>query len=258
MKTIEKKELHLGKMTGQELAEWFGVKHTTYKQHKKKYLDKLEMFCKFEPKYGYIEIEEIFVKAYDKKLNTKIESIYLKEVLENPLSSVTGISEKYDITVYQATKARNHMFGDKPRDLLSDDDNKREIREGIAGFRENTWAIKLPGINNYRGFTREEEELLDGLIVRTYGDTPASKVKAQALLLDYCVANKMSAEQYRKILQNKDYDFFSSVIEQFKVLTGHLIVRVNRYEVHFYKTEQEYYNSLLTSEEQQKYITILE
>lgn len=254
MKTVEKKELHLGKMTGQELAEWFGVKHTTYKQHKKKYLGKLEMFCKFVPQYGYIEIKEIFVKTYDKKLNTRIESIYLKEVLENPLSSVTGISEKYDITVYQATKARNHMFGDKPRDLTSDD----EIREGIAGFRENTWAIKLPGINNYREFTKEEDELLDGLIVRTYGDTPASKVKAQALLLDYCVANKMSAEQYRKILQNKGYDFFSSVIDQFKALTGHLIVRVNRYEVHFYKTEQEYYNSLLTSEEQQKYITVLE
>lgn len=254
MKTVEKKELHLGKMTGQELAEWFGIKYVTYKNRKKKYLDKLEMFCKFELKYGYIEIEEIFVKTYDKKLNTRIESIYLKEVLENPLSSVTGISEKYDITVYQATKARNHMFGDKPRDLKSDD----EIREGIAGFRENTWAIKLPGINNYREFTIEEEELLDGLIIRTYGDTPASKVKAQALLLDYCVANKMSAEQYRIILQNKGYDFFGSVIDQFKTLTGHLIVRVNRYEVHFYKTEQEYYNSLLTSEEQQKYITILE
>ena len=34
-------------------------------------------------------------------------------------------------------KKELHMFGDKPRDLTSDD----EIREGIAGFRENTQAM---------------------------------------------------------------------------------------------------------------------
>lgn len=45
-------KLILGKMTGKQLAEWFQISYTTYKNKTTKYLKKLENYCSFEKVYG--------------------------------------------------------------------------------------------------------------------------------------------------------------------------------------------------------------
>lgn len=65
-------KLHIGKMTNQELAEWF---NTTLKQitnKKKQYLKKLEEYCEFESFRGGIEIKKVFKECYCKNKNYQL------------------------------------------------------------------------------------------------------------------------------------------------------------------------------------------
>jgi hypothetical protein len=59
-------ELHLGKMTNKELAEWFGIKTNSFTQHKKKKLEELKEFCFFDEVYGGVEITAIINPIYIK------------------------------------------------------------------------------------------------------------------------------------------------------------------------------------------------
>ena len=155
-------------MTGQEIAEWFNIKYATYRCKTKSYLEKLKMFCKFKQYRGYIEIEEIFVAKYDKKLNRQLESLFLNEVYENPLTTVVGFSNKYQVSKYQTTQVRNKMFGTTPAKL-----GMRE-EGGTAGA--NSWKIVLRNFQEEIGhpiarvdkysvnFYKTEEEYLKDLL----------------------------------------------------------------------------------------------
>ena len=94
-------ELHLGKMTNKELAEWFGIKTNSFTQHKKKKLEELKDFCFFEEVYGGVEITAIINPVYIKN-NQKIREVYQKgfEELRKPLDTVSHINnqiyEKYN------------------------------------------------------------------------------------------------------------------------------------------------------------------
>ena len=70
-------ELHLGKMSGQELAQWFNIAYTTYKRNPSKYIAKLDDYCKYSPVRGGVIVEEIYIATYDKKINKKIDTIYV-------------------------------------------------------------------------------------------------------------------------------------------------------------------------------------
>lgn len=70
-------ELHLGKMSGQELAQWFNIVYTTYKRNPSKYIAKLDDYCKYTPVRGGVIVEEIYIATYDKKINKKIDTIYV-------------------------------------------------------------------------------------------------------------------------------------------------------------------------------------
>ena len=63
-------ELHKGKMTGVEIAEWLGISYNnTYRKNPKKYIARLEEYCIFEIIRGGVIIKEIFIKVYDKNLS---------------------------------------------------------------------------------------------------------------------------------------------------------------------------------------------
>lgn len=91
-------ELHLGKMTNKELADWFGVKVNSFTQHKKKKLEELKNFCFYEEVYGGINVTAIINPIYSKN-SQKIREIYQQgfEELRNPIDTVSNINEKiYD------------------------------------------------------------------------------------------------------------------------------------------------------------------
>lgn len=64
----EEKMLKLGEMTGQQLAEWFGISYKTYTNSRKKKLEILTSFADFEEvKQGVIKITAIKIPVYSKK-----------------------------------------------------------------------------------------------------------------------------------------------------------------------------------------------
>lgn len=161
-------ELKLGKMSGKEIAEWLGISYnSTYSRSPDKQLEKLNDYCEFEKVRGGVIIKEIYVKEYEKDLKMRVEKEYVKELTKkNNLVSMTGMEKTTGNSRYLNTKARNHLYGDEPI-------NKNPTAMGLLGNREMVWALKLPGDNNYRELTEEEEELLDNLITSVYSQIPA-------------------------------------------------------------------------------------
>lgn len=253
-------KLHLGKMTGHEIAEWLGISYNgTYKNNVSKYVSYLDEYCDYQKVRGGVIISEIYIEEYNKNLVHDRDMQYLKTISEanEHLVSMTGIEAAGIMSVKQATKARNALFGKS-----ASNDGYPDC--GILGYRELVWAVKLPGENAYRALTAEEDELFDSLITTVYSNIKPEKLKAQELLLDYCSENGFSAKQYKQLLTTHDLDFFYAVISKFKKLTGLMLVHATRHTLanNFMLNHQEnaYKNKLLNifyAEEEKNIISIV-
>lgn len=209
------KQLRLGKIKGQEIAEWMSLSYNTYRNNPTKYIKRLEDYCEYEQVRGGVIIKEIYLYEYNKNLNAELTKRYLQALQEdNGVISLSGLEATEGISTHHSKKIRNKLFGDKPINL----DPKAH---GLIGFRERIWAIKIAE-NCYRDFTDEEEELFNTLIQQDYIDKMNPEtVKAQQLILECCVKEGYTAEEYQKILTEQKYNFFNDVIVKFRKLTGY-------------------------------------
>ena len=241
-------ELKLGKMTSQEIANWFNVSYNSYRRDKKRYLNILQDYCQYEEVYGGIIIKEIFIKIYDKKLSKKVDKLFLKEIVtaNDQLSTISGIARKYknefenlnDSAIRkQLTKSRNKLFGEAVK------------QSGIMGSRDYVWAIKISDLNQYRFLTEEENKIFDALILAVYGNTDTEKIKGLMLLDKVFKETDMTKEEYLAIKEDKGYNFFESIISNFNAITGNQIVNVNKYELE---------NNLTLNDQDRAYKIVLE
>lgn len=217
-------KLKLGKMTSQEIAEWMGVSYKgTYHKNPKKYLKRLEDYCNFEQIHGGVIVKEIYISEYNKNLRVEQTRTFLSALKEhNNIISLSGLEEERDISYYQSRKIRDKLFGKEPINI-------NPTSRGVIGYREVIWAIKL-GPNTYRKMTEEEDALFELLIQREcIGKLTPKVAKAQQLILDYCVKEGMTAEEYQNFLTEHDYNFFNDVIVKFRDITNYQIANPNEY-----------------------------
>lgn len=171
-------QLHLGTMTNQELAAWFGLTEGSFKNTKKKRLQELkEDYCDFEVLRGKINV----IKIYDeKKINyvNKKSRVYKficnnmdKVWNENGLDSCKDVTEKFlkeheaemedysDTVVYSLViAARNELYG------------KPFMRhEGKLGYCEYIWCTRDEE-GELRFLTEDEEKRKELLLKKYYGD----------------------------------------------------------------------------------------
>lgn len=228
-------KLKLGKMTSKELAMWFGVKSTTYSHNIVNFLEKLKPYAQFTKVYGGVVIEEIFIETYDKNLVRNLDKIFVDEVINanDQLSTISGIARKYESQMPEISERTLRRQFSVSRDKLFGKITSEETKaRGIVGSREYVWAIKISDFNKYRHLTPQEEELFDGLIVSIYGKLETDKVKGAAMLEKiYRESDTMTKEEYFALRERNGYDFFNTVIKQFKEITGYQIVHANKYEV---------------------------
>lgn len=217
-------ELRLGKMSGQEIAEWLGIKHTTYRQNPKKQLSKLDFYCSYEQVRGGVIIKEIYKKKYEKGYNRLVYAAYAKAVKENSLCSVSGLHAIYGFSRDTITKARNDLYGEKPIEI----DPKAH---GELGYRSLCWAIKLEGLNNYRYMTEDEEKKFNSLISIVSGSIDPKILAKKELILQYCVKHNLSAATYQDIIESKNMNFFQDVILRFKDETGLMAVQISDHQI---------------------------
>ena len=88
-------ELHLGKMTTKEIAEWFNLSYGGFRNHKAERLEELKTFADFDEIYGGVYIKTIYTPIYNKK-ESKIREVYKKgfEELRSPIDTVSNINNK--------------------------------------------------------------------------------------------------------------------------------------------------------------------
>ena len=221
---MESIKLKLGKMTGKEIAQWLGISYGTYANNPSKQLTKLNFYCTYEKVRGGAIIKEIYKDIYNKRYNVLACAAYAKEVKNNSLCSVSGVSEKYDISRHTVTEARNQLYGDKPIEIDPD-------AHGELGYRTLCWAIKLPGLNNYRYMTAEEVNKFNALISIVYKDVEPAILAKKELILQYCIKHNLSAATYQDIIESKNMNFFQDVILRFKDETGLMAVQINDHQI---------------------------
>lgn len=226
IETMDKKfKLRLGKMTVQEIADWFGVKKATYQTSKKRKLELLSDYCSFEECYGGVTIKEIYLDEYLPNLDNNKLFLSLMSNTPEGLNSVSGMARKYCLLnnldeeahynglVYRLTKAGNRLFGQIAKGS--------HISFGPFGSRERVWAVKIDDYNTYRLMTKEEyESFKDSVKDYLHKDGTEKEMIKNSLIKDPVE----KAEAY-------DKSFFDGVISPFKAKSGLQLARVSKYEV---------------------------
>lgn len=229
-------ELKLGKISNLELSQWFGITLKSYTNSRKKYLKKLEIFCKFKELRGGVEVEEIYYSKYIKDMNIVMNKIYLELVKaeEYHITFISGMAKllkqrqdykeiSYSGLIKLLTKAGNIGFGP----------TKEENSQGEFGSREYVWAIKLyDRPNHYRPLTYEENELFDEMLSGYYTANP-EKIKKAALLEEaFREDETMTKEEYFKQKEILGLDMFYQVIKLFKTKTNLQVVKATWHDVY--------------------------
>lgn len=204
-------------MTGQELSEWFGISYkSTYCKKPSYYIKKLANYAEYEQIRGGVNIKEIYVPVYNKKLKFDQTKTYLTNVIkEKGIISLNGLKKTTGLSVYHSRTIRNELFGGKPTNI-------DPAARGKIGARAQIWAIKL-GPNSYRRLTAEEEELFNNLIEKEYLNETPEGIKQKQLILNYCIQEELSAEDYNDLLTENNGNFFNDVLQKFKMITGYQI-----------------------------------
>lgn len=173
-------ELHLGKMTNKELAQWFGISTQTMTRRKKDKLEELKLFAHFEEVYGGVNILEVMEPVYEKKKSKNFQIVELafdKEWAKNGLDTCSNVALKIkdkhnELSIANTTAAkyalqvRNNKYG-KP----------------FEGGCEYLWCKVerlANGIAILTEFTEEEIKIKDELM-RIYfkGDTEKEIIISQ-------------------------------------------------------------------------------
>lgn len=222
-------ELFLGGMSNDDLAAWFGIQPKTFKSHKKKKLEVLKNFCKFEETRGGVKVLEIYEPVYSKKLSKARQTVEnefevmwsdtgldtcsrvglaIKKKMGNELSIKESTAQKY------AVAARNELYG------------KPYQGGGRLGNCVMIWCKKEGdgATAKYEFLTEEETKIKDMLLKKYYGNA----TEKQLIVQDMVDRGEITKEEAWDILEALTggranfYDFLCDLQEQ---LGGVTIVR---------------------------------
>lgn len=229
-------QLHEGKMTTKELAEWFGVGVRSYTNKASTYyLPKLEMFAKFEKVYGGVIIHEIYYDTYDKSIGLDDE-YFNKEIQRSSqenggLASISGIAlkakkdeERYKDLSFSQVKRRMSAAGQRQYGKFG------HLEGGISGKRTREWAVKLGEYNEYRPLTAEEKEYFIKLTESHYSNA-GEQILLKQKFENQLQNREITVEEYFTLIENNKLDFFSAIIQNFLLKFGLQIVLATEYEL---------------------------
>lgn len=219
-------ELKMGKMTGQELAEWFGISYKgSYLKRQKRYQAVLKNFCEFTSHHGYVDITEIHIPVYIKDMNRTDDLNFLEEIKrcereQDGLSSIAGMVQvlknkpEYagaleSSIYYRLRKSGLRLFGKMQNGTSC----------GPAGMREYEWAIKMGDYNIYRHLTPEEKEKFNEYTLDWSHNLSPQEIQHLVLLED-----REIGEQVRE-------SFYEGVIQRFLADVGQQIARATKHQI---------------------------
>lgn len=236
-------ELHLGKMTNKELAEWFGIKANSFTQHKKKKLEELKEFCFFDEVYGGVEITAIINPVYIKN-NQKIREVYQKgfEELRKPLDTVSHINnqiyEKYNEQLPTLSSAESgYRYAIEVRNANYGIPFKGN---GSKGFCYYMWCKmeEKDGEQFFVQFNEEEEKIKQDLLKKHFGTNEEKDLLIAEMVLNGEISKEDAYDimmEYRN-LNGKGFMGFLRALEK---EIGSKVVKATKFEEVLYFDEKD-------------------
>lgn len=239
-------KLKLGKMTSKEVAAWFGISYTYFKNHKEKKLEELKEYAEFEVVYGGINILKIIdnsayckTRSRDKKL---INEVFDENWNESGIDTCSNVSNKiYDkygsqmgvelSTAYRYTLgARDELYG------------KPFSNGGINGACRYLWCkreVMENGIEILTEFSEEEKKIKDKLL-KKYFATNEEKDVWIAEMVDRGELGEAEAYRMTREIRGLNKSGFMAFKKELEQEIGSKIVKGTYLErqVHFKELEK--------------------
>lgn len=213
-------ELKLGKMTTQELADWFCTSKNNFSKHKTTFMQKLRDYCEFEAIYGGVIVSKISKYVYVKNPNYQIvvdniENTWSETGLDTCAHVGEQIYEKHkdqlkvkvETTQRHTAQARNEKWGNP-----KEEDSKcyyMLCKKDAAGT-----PIFL---------SEKEIEIKERLLQKWFGTADEKTVIVQSMIDNQEITSEEAWETYSKLMRlPKSYIGF---MNEFKRETGIQLIR---------------------------------
>lgn len=185
------KELKVGKISNQELAEWFGIKPASFSKNKATKLEELKLFADYEidEKTNKIIITKVISPIYQKlgsktyqKVKEKVDEIWditgldtcsrvgsrIHEILVNEDANFNKAESTVEI---YTRKGRNELYGTP----FSEDG-------GPLGRCIYVWCKRDKKTGDYSPLNKEEIEIKNKLQTKYFGDTTEKQILVKAMI----------------------------------------------------------------------------
>lgn len=195
-------KLKQGYMSSKDLADWFGVTLSTFKNGKAKKLEELKLFADFEEWGGKVYIKKIFEPVYNKdlkktayKVKEKIDEVWAKDGLDTCTRVGTkickdlakqGTVRKESTIIAYTRQGRNELYG------------KPFLGGGKIGICEYLWCKKDPATGDLALLTEEEEKIKEKLILKYFKNASEKQIIVKAMI----EAGEITKEEAWDILEN--------------------------------------------------------
>ena len=179
-------ELKEGIMTNEELAEWFGVKSTSFKTTQRKKLDELTLFADFYAETAKIIITEIYEPVYHKQQGktkqmviSKIDQVWSEDGLDScsrvgnkicELLEKEGIVRKPNTVIAYTRQGRNELYGIP------------FMNEGKIGKCIYIWCKRDPKTGEYSLLTEKEQVIKQNLQTKYFGDATEKQILVKGMV----------------------------------------------------------------------------
>lgn len=220
------KELKLGVMTNNELAEWFGIKTKTFTNTRVKKLEELKEYATFEAMSGKgkVNILEIKIPVYVKKTANymKVKSHIDENWSDNGLDKKKNVAErifnkkdeyhlnlKYSTTYAYTCKGSNELYGSA----------REPDKGGEIGNCRYVLCVEDRETKELRWFTKEEFQKkieLKEKYLRRFDSEEYQEIKA-SILLKQKDKNLSKAEKAIQIyeLEHEAYENYLNELAQY-------------------------------------------
>lgn len=180
-------ELKIGLMNNKELADWFGIKESSFKNKKKEKLEELSLFAEFYETKGKVYITKVLEPVYSRQQGKTLQMVIDKidgVWSEDGLDSCSRVSYKiYELlekeglirspeTIKNYTiKGRNELYG-KP--FME--------HGGKLGRCIYLWCKRNPDTGEYSLLTEEEQKIKQDLQTKFFGDATEKQILVKGMV----------------------------------------------------------------------------
>lgn len=209
----ENNELLVGELANEEFALWKGVKKTTIKAHKAKYLKELEVFADFHLEGKKVIIDKVLIPKYEKAGILNYERV--KERIPAHLNK-GGVDNCKSIS--------NKMK--KEFNQMRDNTRYVNVLKGVKELypnREGTWVLKISD-TEVREMSAEEFEIFRQIIKECLGSTEDKQMLVEAMVQDGSLAEADAWGYYRELIGLNKSNFYG-ILKRAEAALNHLPVR---------------------------------